>query len=311
MEMQQPRCRHALHLRERAAIFAVAQDRRAQRRAMRAQLMGAAGHRLEREPGDPVAGMGDGAVIGDGALAFLVVGTTRSPQLARQLGELLVDAALARFRRARPPPPNRSCASILPRKACGELRRRRGRCAPAPARRWCPCRGGGRGAGVPRRRSAARRACRRDGASVLVPPCTARPCGLSITITSSSRCSTAACKQRAPRARWAASAGAAARLPASRSPKRRHADDLARRTRSRGLGALAVEADLAGAQQLLQPAMAEAGEMPLEPAVEADLGIIGRDRDGLNLSHAANLTAAGAGHHPGADHSAARGLALV
>jgi hypothetical protein len=38
--------------------------------------------------------------------------------------------------------------------------------------------------------------------------------------------------------------------------------------------------------------------MPLEPAVEANLGIIGRDRDGLNLPHTANLAAARAGHHP-------------
>ena len=56
-------------------------------------------------------------------------------------------------------------------------------------------------------------------------------------------------------------------------------------TRSPAFGAAAVDPDLAGAQQLLEPAMAEAGEMALEPAVEPDLGLVLVDRDGLYAAH--------------------------
>ena len=52
-----------------------------------------------------------------------------------------------------------------------------------------------------------------------------------------------------------------------------------------GLRAPAIHPHLAGAQQLLQPAMADLGEMTPEPAIEADLALVGADRPGLDLAH--------------------------
>ena len=49
--------------------------------------------------------------------------------------------------------------------------------------------------------------------------------------------------------------------------QRRHPDRLAGADRVTGPGAFAVDPDLAGAQQLFQPAVAQAGIVPPEPAV--------------------------------------------
>ncbi len=68
--------------------------------------------------------------------------------------------------------------------------------------------------------------------------------------------------------------------------ERRHADKLAAEKPIPGRGALAVDADLSRAQQLFQASVAEARKMPLEPAIDADLGILGGDGDGLNATHA-------------------------
>src|SRR5215469_12528950 len=57
------------------------------------------------------------------------------------------------------------------------------------------------------------------------------------------------------------------RLRRRRDWQRRHADALPGSDAIAGVDALAVESNLAGAQQLLEPAMAQLGEMPLEPAV--------------------------------------------
>src|SRR6185437_1041022 len=67
--------------------------------------------------------------------------------------------------------------------------------------------------------------------------------------------------------------------------QRRDADDLAGSDAIAGLGALAVDAHLAGAQQPLEAAMAEAREMPAEPAVEPELAVGGGDGNGLNAAH--------------------------
>ena len=74
-------------------------------------------------------------------------------------------------------------------------------------------------------------------------------------------------------------AGAApAALRAVGASERRDADRLARRHPVAGLGALAVDPDLAGAQQLFEPAMGERRIMPPEPAVEAQRRRLGRRR---------------------------------
>jgi hypothetical protein len=73
--------------------------------------------------------------------------------------------------------------------------------------------------------------------------------------------------------------------PFGRFAERRHAHHLPRFDAVAGLGTLAVEPDLAGAQQLLQPAVAEPGEVPLEPAVEPLVRVFLSDLDLLHAAH--------------------------
>ena len=54
VQVQAMRRRAAGQLRRGAAIFAVAEDRRAERGAMGAQLMRAPGHRQQRKPARPL-----------------------------------------------------------------------------------------------------------------------------------------------------------------------------------------------------------------------------------------------------------------
>ena len=67
------------------------------------------------------------------------------------------------------------------------------------------------------------------------------------------------------------------------------ADRLARHEAGGGLGALAVDADLAGAAELLDGGLGEAGEVAAEPAVEADLGLILGDFAGADGHGARSL----------------------
>ena len=67
--------------------------------------------------------------------------------------------------------------------------------------------------------------------------------------------------------------------------QRRDADGLAGREARGGLGALAVHAHLAGAAQLLDGGLGEAGEVAAEPPVEPDLGLVVGDR-ALGDAHA-------------------------
>ena len=71
----------------------------------------------------------------------------------------------------------------------------------------------------------------------------------------------------------------------------RQADGLAGLDAILALGALAVDADLAGAQKLLQGAVAQLGEMALEPAVEPQAGLVVDDGSGLDLGVAHGVAA--------------------
>ncbi len=126
-----------------------------------------------------------------------------------------------------------------------------------------------------------------------LPPWTASPAGLSMAITASSWNSTDA--RKASRSRGS-SAGATrlAAVPGSGGvnggtrttwPAASRVPDLAGREPGARLGALAVDPDLAGAQQLLQAAVAEAGIMLAEPAVETQLRLLRRDGDGAHRGH--------------------------
>ena len=76
------------------------------------------------------------------------------------------------------------------------------------------------------------------------------------------------------------------RFPSGRASlaeaERRHADRLARIEAQAGFGAPAVDPHLAGPQQLLQPAVAELGEAPPEPAVEPETGLVAGHGQVLN-----------------------------
>ena len=87
-----------------------------------------------------------------------------------------------------------------------------------------------------------------------------------------------------PGARRLAAAAARRRLG-----QRRHPDRLARRDRVAGAGALAVNPDLPGAQQLFEPSVAEARIMPLEPAVEPPGAVLRPHGDGGDAAHSRAL----------------------
>ena len=67
--------------------------------------------------------------------------------------------------------------------------------------------------------------------------------------------------------------------------ERRNADHLAGLDAGVGLDPAAVDADLAGAQQLLQMAKSKAREVGLEPAIEPHARLAGLHRDLFNACH--------------------------
>src|SRR5262245_44340223 len=91
VEMELPWLRHALGARGGAAILAVAEDRRAERDAVGAELMGASGHRHEDEPAYLVARMGDDGVAGDRRTAVLLVGHDALAETAPELRQRQID----------------------------------------------------------------------------------------------------------------------------------------------------------------------------------------------------------------------------
>ena len=82
-----------------AGIFHVPQDRRADRDAVDAKLVGAPGQRRQFQPGQLLPGMIERAVVGDGAGRFLVVALRHLGALAARPAdapERQVDTALRR-----------------------------------------------------------------------------------------------------------------------------------------------------------------------------------------------------------------------
>ncbi len=74
--------------------------------------------------------------------------------------------------------------------------------------------------------------------------------------------------------------------------ERRDADRLARGQPVAGLGALAVDPDLPGAQQLFEPAMGQRRVMAPEPAIEAKRPILAVNGHGFDgIGHGAVSTA--------------------
>ena len=67
--------------------------------------------------------------------------------------------------------------------------------------------------------------------------------------------------------------------------ERRDANALPGAQAGAGLRAPAVDPHLTGAQQLLQPAVAQGGEVAAEPAIEPELGLVRGDRAQLDPAH--------------------------
>src|SRR5579863_5518791 len=112
-------------MRSGAAIFTVAEDRRSQGDAMNPELMRASGDRLQREPGETLAGKRDRAVVGEGALALVFVRRHALAVFARKFRQSLVDLAAARLGHAHDHGPI-DLAHGLIAEGLAELRRKRG-----------------------------------------------------------------------------------------------------------------------------------------------------------------------------------------
>ncbi len=143
------------------AIFGVADDRMADRRHVRAQLVGAAGQRLQLDPGGAVAGAVDHPPAGLGRkpvlLARCASSRRRCPAAWRAARRSSPSSRVGHADDQRPIDLARGPA----RKGLGEMARPRAPSAPPAARPTCPCRAGGR-AWAARARRRARRAAGRD-----------------------------------------------------------------------------------------------------------------------------------------------------
>src|SRR5712671_7585670 len=94
MQVEPPRSGNAGQVARRFAVFEVAEDRRADRGAMGAQLVRASGDRHQSEPARLLSGAVDHLVISDGAATLLGVGTNAFAAAPRHLRERQVYAAL-------------------------------------------------------------------------------------------------------------------------------------------------------------------------------------------------------------------------
>jgi hypothetical protein len=92
--MEPTRSGNAGQVGRRLAVFEVAEDRRADRRAMDAQLVGASGNRHQGEPARLRPRAVDQLVISDGAAALLRVGPDAFAAKPGHFCEQQVDAAL-------------------------------------------------------------------------------------------------------------------------------------------------------------------------------------------------------------------------
>jgi hypothetical protein len=280
--VQMQAAREAGQERRLAAVFGVAQDRVADQRAMGAELVRAPGHRPQRQPRGAVAGAIERGVIGDRAARVLVVLARLHHALAvraQALGQGRVDAALPDLRPADHDRPI-DLARLLAAERLGQFRRRPGaspqyqnarsiaveamhqaRAFLVPeAQRIEHAVEMMRRAGAALHRQARRLVDHQDR-FILVQHRGAQFLGIALG-------------HRARRGR-----------PGRRGAQWRHAHGLAFRQAQIGLGALAVDPDLAGAQQLLQMAVRDLREMAAEPAVEPKLGLVRGDGAGFNAGH--------------------------
>ena len=203
------------------AIFGVADDRMADRRHVRAQLVGAAGQRLQLDPGGAVAGAVDSrqrVLAGSPCSSPMCI---FSPPVPGCLAERRVDQPLVADRARRRPAPNRPCARSGRKRPWrnGRPRARVRATSSAPdvslSSRWTS---------LGRPLSSARPSSSRSRCwVVLVPPCVARPGGL-LSTNALRVLDRSPCRGRTalrPRSAGRASAAAARTAPASPRPAER------------------------------------------------------------------------------------------
>ena len=155
------------------AIFAVADDRMADRRHVDAQLVRAAGERLEFDPGGTIAGAVDHAVAGPGGSGRLLRRPASSRRRCRAAWRSALRSCLRRLRARRPRAPNRSSSPSGPKSAWKRTLRCPA-CGRSAARRTYPCRAGGPAAGAARLPLAKASSRPSTCSVVLVPPCVAK-----------------------------------------------------------------------------------------------------------------------------------------
>ncbi len=262
---------HAGRMRRGAAILAVAEDRRSDRRHMSPQLVCPAGDRIHRDPGQRLAGMRDGSIIGDGALAVILVFDDAFAGRARQFRQPPIDTSLPRLRQSDHGRPIDFPGRLVAKGAGEKPGRRHGagqhqnaaRVLVEPVDQPRPLRAAetqavehgvemmlGRGAALDRK---TRRLVEDDHIVVAVENC---PLDFGDV----------------------AGFGLIVRLRRRyiRVGQRWNPHFLAGGDSVPGARAFAVDTDLPGAQQFLQTTMAELRKMPLEPAVQADFRILGQ-----------------------------------
>ncbi len=274
-----------------AAVLAVADDRVADRRHLGAELVGAAGDRLERQPGGAAGGGVDGRIVGDRALRPLGGGDAvegddehllglAGGAMPRRLDEAGADGAGARARRAgdRGPVDLAGAAGL---EGAGERGRGAGRAGEeqhargvaveavdeprllggAEAQRLGEAVDVAAGAGAALHREP-RRLVERDDLVVAVEHRGADHRGVGLG------------DRRLRRRRQ--------RLVGDR----RQPHGLPGLEPGRGLHPAAVDADLALAAHALDAGLAHLRVQPAQPAVEALVGVLGADADLADPAHA-------------------------
>ncbi len=269
MQVELARVRRAGEVRAGAAIFRIAEDRHADRRAMRAQLMRPPGNRQQCQPARALAGIVDDAVIGDRVFAFVGVGAHPFAIAPVFFGERQADPPLRGLRPADGERPI-GLARRLVAKGPGQKRRRRGGAGDDEnaARVLVEPMDEPRALGIAKAQGVeqpvemplgagsaldreARRFVERDNGIVAMQDRRLQHRRVG----------------RQYRARRGCGAGRG-------DVQWRHADRLSRHHPVAGFGALAVDPDLAGAQQLFEPAVSKCRVVPLEPAVEAQRAVV-------------------------------------
>ena len=269
--------------RLRPAIFGIADDRVADRRHVRAQLVGAAGQRLQLDPGGAVAGAVDHPPAGLGRKPVLLADVHLLAAGARLLGERRIDHALVAATGRRRPAPNRPCARCGRKRPWrnGRPRARVRATSSAPdvslSSRWTSL---GRpplvgqpveqpvemlvGLGPALRREP-RRLVEHEGVRVLVDHHVAD----ELRFFLGQRLALGLRPRRSRRRRFG----------------RRHADLLPGLDPVAGHRALAVEPQLPGPRPARDEVEADVGHVPLEPAVEADAVVVLVDGEGARVGH--------------------------